>query len=89
MSPCRPLTSDGKTISGWLCRAPVQPLTKWRERIELMKGTKIIRHRIPGNRLYRAECCRKKRPAKNLLVSGGGWYDPMFFCQDGKGMQAD
>lgn len=67
------------------CAEPVHRLTKWIERIKLQTGTKIIRHRIPGNRLYRTSCCRKRRPAKNLLVEGGGWYDPLFFCAPKKG----
>ena len=85
MSPCRPLTADGKSISGWICSAPTQPLTKWIERIDLTTKVMVIRHKIPGNRLYYAQCCRKRRPAKNLLVNGGGWYDPIFLCKSGTG----
>ena len=92
MSPCRPLTTDGTTVAGWICSAPTHRLTNWVERIEVQRGKRIvthtIRHKIPGNRLYRTDCCRKLRPAKNLTVNGGGWYDPMFYCQPGKGCKA-
>ena len=82
-----PLVQEKKMV-GFLCYSPTQPLTDWSERIELAKGTRIIRHKIPSNRLYRTHCCRKRRPAKNLLVNGGGWYEPTFYCKPTKGCQS-
>lgn len=38
----------------------------------------------PGNRLLRADCCKKQRPAKNLVVQV--YYDCLrFSCRAGKG----
>lgn len=85
MSPCLPIISGGH-LTGYLCLPSVQSLTKWRERIDLADGTSTtIRLKIPGNRLYRTACCRKRRPAKNLVVLGGGWYEPVLRCARGKG----
>lgn len=74
-------------MSGVICGSATMPLTRWVERLELpgKKQPWIIRHRIPGNRLYYCYRCRKRRPAKNLMVNGGGWWDPIVFCADGKG----
>lgn len=42
------------------------------------------RVRYPGNKLFWAQCCYKRRPAKNLIVHL--YYDvTYFFCSIGKG----
>mgnify|MGYP001583267742 CR=1 FL=1 len=84
--PCLPITQGEKTV-GAICGPPTMPLTKWVERIWLptQQREMVIRHRIPGNRLHRCSRCRKRRPAKNLLVNGGGWWEPIIFCAPRKG----
>lgn len=83
---CVPLT-DGRKVLGFLCTAaPAQPATRWRETVHLSNGSRTFVHRTPSHRLFWTQCCQKRRPAKNLTVrAGNGWYDPEFFCREGKG----
>lgn len=81
-----PTPDELAAFGGALCGTPTMPLTKWVVRIESPgRRTILIRLHIPGNRLYRCWRCQKLRPAKHLMVSGGGWYEPSFFCRSGKG----
>lgn len=70
-------------------RARDQPATRYRVDLSTFtKGGKLKRDgfwaKNPGNRLLHAMCCKKWRPAKNLVAHS--YYDgTWFYCCVGKG----
>lgn len=61
---------------------PMQPATNYLD--HHVPGRAPMRFRQPGNRLRWCFNCRKRRPAKNLLVQVS--YDNVkFWCKPGKG----
>ena len=78
MSPC--LIGEGIT----LCRPPAdQPLTRWRETIDLGTRSKVIHHRLNPRSQVRCHRCRRRRYARNLRIIAQAWYDPMILCAGG------
>lgn len=58
--------------------APMQKATRFK------LATMPFWVRVKPNRLLPTTCCRKRRPAKNLLVQA--FYDKQdFYCKPGKG----
>ena len=65
-----------------LYTAPAQPATKFRD-THTVSGRALV-FTTPRYRLLWTSCCRKRRPAKNLLVHV--YYDEMrYVCRPGKG----
>ena len=79
MSPC--LVATGMTLC---VPERAQPLTRWRERIEINGVTKTFHYRTAPRAQVRCHRCRRRRWASKLqVIAGGGWYDPVVLCIGG------
>ena len=74
------MTKNSEKPTLHIYAAKSQPATHWVHSSLKRK----IHFRNPPNRLIYCHNCRKKRPAKNLVVQS--YYDCVkYFCKEGKG----
>jgi len=75
---------------GVLCRPePTQSAMCWEETIDILSDAHTFKHTHDPFEYIYVECCRKPRwAARVLVVPGGGWYDPVYYCAPGHGCRA-